>query len=54
MLAVRTRAARSLAAHRELTAWLGRQDSNLCISESDPLLSIMACLQVRSGTTNFN
>ena len=28
--------------HRDETAWLRRQDSNLCISESDPLLSIMA------------
>jgi len=25
-----------------LTAWLRREDSNLCISKSDPLLSIMA------------
>src|SRR5262245_26157628 len=28
MVAVRTRAARTLAAHRELTAWLGMRDSN--------------------------
>jgi hypothetical protein len=27
---------------RDRTSWLGREDSNLCISESDPLLSIMA------------
>jgi hypothetical protein len=28
-------------AHRDGTGWLGREDSNLCILESDPLLSIM-------------
>jgi hypothetical protein len=35
------------------TAWLGREDSDFCISELGPLLSIMA-RDLRSGTTSFN